>query len=362
MRITRAAKVAAFPLLALVLVVALIACEGPPGVDGTDGTDGGPGVAGVDGTSGLDGLQVAPVLINADVTAAGTDTEINLNDYFSGGTEPYTFTIEGTPANFAKAEIDGSNLIVLLDATGAADYATGSTVDVVAVDANSAVEESTVTVIANRAPTAVAGAVSALTIGTQAATATLSDVGYSCAAFNECVLDLFTDDGDLMDSVTAPDGSDNFGWTVNVDGRVVVTGLVPTRDTDTGADAPITLTIEAEDTNGLSATLDIALTVNKAPEESDGAADVSRAVSVDGITSTAQITSSPASLFTDLEGDRFTVAFSTSNPAVATVDPTTGEVTGIARGSATVTATATEDASATGIGQSGTIDFSVTVE
>ena len=31
MRFTRAAKVAAFPLLALVLVVALIACQGPVG-------------------------------------------------------------------------------------------------------------------------------------------------------------------------------------------------------------------------------------------------------------------------------------------------------------------------------------------
>ena len=44
MRFTRAAKVAAFPLLAMVLVVALIACQGPAkdGPAGTDGTTGCP--------------------------------------------------------------------------------------------------------------------------------------------------------------------------------------------------------------------------------------------------------------------------------------------------------------------------------
>ena len=55
MRITRAAKVAAFPLLALVLVVALIACQGPIGPKGDTGGKGDPGPQGTTGGAGPEG-------------------------------------------------------------------------------------------------------------------------------------------------------------------------------------------------------------------------------------------------------------------------------------------------------------------
>ncbi len=121
MRITRAAKVAAFPLMALALV-ALIACQGPAGPPGTAGTKGDPGTPGAPGdpgtpgTPGVDAFQakfgVPSILLNAsdlrdengrtldtDKTTANlaeTDTlKIDLGRYFTGGTGTREYSIIG---------------------------------------------------------------------------------------------------------------------------------------------------------------------------------------------------------------------------------------------------------------------------
>ena len=95
MRITRAAKVAAFPLIVLALVVALIACQGPAGLAGKDGTAGKDGKDGTSGDTGDEGPQgdpgfpaLAPVA-DADVVHIDMDTDgevmVDLSEYFAGG-------------------------------------------------------------------------------------------------------------------------------------------------------------------------------------------------------------------------------------------------------------------------------------
>ena len=129
MRITRAAKVAAFPLMALALV-ALIACQGPAGPTGTAGTKGDPGTPGepgepgTPGTPGVDAFQVKfgvpSILLNAsdlrdengrtldtDKTTANlaeTDTlKIDLGRYFVGGTGTREYSIIGDWGAAAEA-------------------------------------------------------------------------------------------------------------------------------------------------------------------------------------------------------------------------------------------------------------------
>ena len=100
MRITRAAKVAAFPLTALVLV-ALIACQGPAGPAGAAGAKGDTGASGSDGAPGPAGIDAPPnmpptlkadkmlnteylALANAGGGTAGsrTLTELMVSTYF----------------------------------------------------------------------------------------------------------------------------------------------------------------------------------------------------------------------------------------------------------------------------------------
>ena len=73
MRFTRAAKVAAFPLLAMVLVVALIACQGPVGKAGKDAGkkgDTGAGTPGKDAPPALDSTTVDTVIFTPVVKIA----------------------------------------------------------------------------------------------------------------------------------------------------------------------------------------------------------------------------------------------------------------------------------------------------
>ncbi len=114
MRITRAAKVAAYPLMALVLV-ALVACPGgPAGTTGGAGEEGEPGAPGAPGIPGIDAFQakssVASVLINPDelVDDRGRTVDddpnspgsrktvafqIDLDDYFIGGSGDRVYEI-----------------------------------------------------------------------------------------------------------------------------------------------------------------------------------------------------------------------------------------------------------------------------
>jgi hypothetical protein len=131
MRFTRAAKVAAFPLIVLALV-ALIACQGTVGPKGDKGDTGGAGTAGMDGDPGMDstvpgpagpaalaGLKVDAVMDNVDAgddMDEAADMTVDLNDYFDGGAEPYTFSLKAMPSmdDFATAKLEGSMLTLKL--------------------------------------------------------------------------------------------------------------------------------------------------------------------------------------------------------------------------------------------------------
>ena len=108
MRITRAAKVAAFPLTALILV-ALVACQGPIGPKGPKGDTGSTGDLGGTGTAGPVGpAQLAKVagastfvLINDrtrddGMTIVGLPTTFDLSDLFSGGVGDRTYKVTKT--------------------------------------------------------------------------------------------------------------------------------------------------------------------------------------------------------------------------------------------------------------------------
>ena len=105
MRFTRAAKVAAFPLTALILV-ALIACQGPAGPAGADGTKGDPGTSGTPvrrvrrGSPGITPITRAVamadplILMNHQVGAMtlGTATRtVDVSGHFRGGKDPITY-------------------------------------------------------------------------------------------------------------------------------------------------------------------------------------------------------------------------------------------------------------------------------
>ena len=395
MRITRAAKVAAFPLIVLALV-ALIACQGPAGVKGaagTDGTDGAPGAAGVPGSTGqvgpaaLAGLKVDAELDNLKDGAA-SDIVVDLNDYFGGGATPYSFNLKAVPPDddFVTAKVDGTMLTLKLtipsggefNADGADGFTDGKSVTVVAVDANGATAEGTVTVKPNRAPRPADGVtVNAdgevtngdLTLGTQDADSARMDGFFDCKKFNECVITIFLDDAKVTRSVTEPATSSNFSWGRNDDGMIVLTGLSTTwvadaddtQDGDQPGDKPIAVKIKVEDSNELSIEATIMVSVNAAPTESKGAGAVVRTLEVGvGSADTGTLTGSPDSLFADTEGDMRTVTFASGNEAVAAVAESTGVVTGVARGAATITATATSDAD--GLLQTAEVEFSVTVK
>ena len=127
MRITRAAKVAAFPLTALILV-ALVACQGPAGPAGAAGGKGDPGTpgamgtAGNTGTPGVDAFQAATgvdaTLLNpkdvvdedgvALASLESEDTtkeyELDLAPFFVGGLSGREYT----PGTFALLDDTGN--------------------------------------------------------------------------------------------------------------------------------------------------------------------------------------------------------------------------------------------------------------
>ena len=189
MRITRAAKVAAFPLIVLALV-ALIACQGPIGDTGKTGDTGdtgdtgpipastgpsggtGPtGATGDQGNKGDDALQpvdadmVAVRYVNDAEGYVGTPPEpFNVSSmYFRGGKPMVTFALkEGTPAGgstFMAAVTDEGMVTVtvtaeddVMPAADGSDYTTGTEFTVVATDADGIVAEKDFAIKTNRAP------------------------------------------------------------------------------------------------------------------------------------------------------------------------------------------------------------------
>ena len=146
MRITRAAKVAAFPLIVLALV-ALIACQGPIGNTGETGETGEIGKTGPPGGTGDTGDR-GPMGYSALIMKVGVDTLVTINDgkdadnmptlgvgtemramasFFSGGSNMVTFSAAAIAAaademmNMADVSDDGTTVSIKLKA-GAGEY------------------------------------------------------------------------------------------------------------------------------------------------------------------------------------------------------------------------------------------------
>ena len=111
MRITRAAKVAAFPLIVLALV-ALVACTGPAGVAGKTGDTGPPGGTGGTGDTGDRGPMGHSALVAEEATEAAVHSvndgpddndgiatigdapaSVDAGMYFSGGVPPIKYSV-----------------------------------------------------------------------------------------------------------------------------------------------------------------------------------------------------------------------------------------------------------------------------
>ena len=211
MRITRAAKVAAFPLTALILV-ALVACQGPIGPKGATGPGGPDSPSGPSGPSGGTGPEGIGVLqlradgtdvrsINDDVTnfIGPLPAPRSIVEYFRGGVGNVEFGL-GTPATFTLVPSNNNDPPMRVAATGSTfvpmvskdgmltitqrvadnlgkdavptEYTTGVSFAIKATDADKKSLEKIVQLLRNRPPVASddSGAdLPALVVGTQAA-------------------------------------------------------------------------------------------------------------------------------------------------------------------------------------------------
>ena len=218
MRITRAAKVAAFPLIVLALV-ALIACQGPAGPSGDAGVKGDTGAAGMDGAAGaagaagMDAFQALSVPIQFFRTQAGEGADdsdgieldpINLNDYVANATGTVSFEIIDdtgwiSPSNY---DLDGSMLMLRVVDDFAPATPTHDDDAVIRIEATDN-DDSAVLYVRVRANINPAGTGTlALTIGTQNAPADDSEepdyvdsedetgARVTCEMLNSCTVDL----------------------------------------------------------------------------------------------------------------------------------------------------------------------------
>ena len=309
MRITRAAKVAAFPLTALILV-ALIACQGPAGPVGADGPQGPTGNTGATGNQGPMGYSALvvksatpdPIQVNDTVDAddaqqIGGPVTLDVSDLFSGGSDMVTYSAALVTADSAGTAIDnsgnlavaieGSTLTVTLkDAATAYDPTAGYAVRVTAKDGVLETEVSQdVTVIRNRAPQVGNKALANLVIGTQAAKSLEGSgwpgTGVTCAMMNSCEIAIevtadnaghFQDYGTLTYEAESDDPSKVSVMTTDDGKKVVVTGLASTADGTNNrfADEGVTISITAIDSNGLtSEKRTVKITVKAQPKRTD---------------------------------------------------------------------------------------------
>ena len=201
-----------------------------------------------------------------------------------------------------------------------------------------------------------------------------------CAKIQECVLDVFTDDGDFMVTVVSMTRDDvmdtsKVGWSADGD-AVTLTGMASTWDKDRknadgNADArhaPVTVKLKAIDMGGQPTEVSVLVAVNGPPTPSEGAASVGRSAKTK-VGEKVSFSTVPMGLFIDPDDDLFTLGAESSNDQVATAnhayseadDPAEGFVaTGIGRGTATITLTATSVVG--GLFQVASMEFTVTVE
>ena len=194
----------------------------------------------------------------------------------------------------------------------------------------------------------------------------------ACAMINSCVLNVFMDDGDTtleVVSMTHDDVMDTskVGWELD-DDAIKLTGMESTWDSDADPEAhsPVTVKLKATDMGGQSTEVSMLIAVNGPPMMSENAAGVGRSAETT-VGGEVALSTTPAGLFTDPEGDARTLSADTSNAAVAAVDHDDDQgdvqglvVTGVGRGTATITLKA--KSAAAGLWQEATIEFTVTVK
>jgi hypothetical protein len=384
MRITRAAKVAAFPLIVLALV-ALIACQGPVGPVGADGEMGEPGMDGMDGEPGMDGnpggpgpvgpaalapKSVGPVFITKAGTAESDDDPampiemtVDVSTYFTGGDpEGREFSVFGTPdlASGVTQKLEGSTLTLTVtdDWTAPTSAEDDDEIMVTAMDSDEQVAIATVYVRNNAAPSRFVDSVE-LTVGTQDAAVDNDDMeyggaNYNCKMLNVCVVDLsaaFTDvnAGDDIDLTLGEIMADDMG---KVDAKIEGKMLTITGMEEAGQ---FTLTVKGTDA-----------------AKADADAEVPIMITVDGAPSVGPIADQTMKVEDDARHvgtamdpgtEPITVVAVSSNSHVATAtSETDGKimVTSLNPGTATITVTVTENGT-TQPDQEAMDEFTVTV-
>ena len=213
MRFTRAAKVAAFPLLAMVLVVALIACTGPAGPAGKDatavpGTDGTTGPMGDMGINALNPVAWKDVIFNDKAAFTAADAvSVDLDPYFVGGNrdEGITYTMSPLPLPSGLTPATGvaitDNKLVVTPDGNTEPVASGTYTNVHtivrATDADGRIADNVINIRRNEAPM-ISGTIMAIRIGTQtdAIMAGTQDAlfgtkdDWTCTNFNKCTVAL----------------------------------------------------------------------------------------------------------------------------------------------------------------------------
>jgi hypothetical protein len=365
MRITRAAKVAAFPLIVLALV-ALIACQGPVGPVGADGEMGEPGMDGMDGEPGMDGnpggpgpvgpaalapKSVGPVFITKAGTAESDDDPampiemtVDVSTYFTGGDpEGREFSVFGTPdlASGVTQKLEGSTLTLTVtdDWTAPTSAEDDDEIMVTAMDSDEQVAIATVYVRNNAAPSRFVDSVE-LTVGTQDAAVDNEDMeymgdNYSCKMLNVCVVDLsaaFTDvnAGDDIDLTLGEIMAADMGKVgASIKGKMLtITGMEHTA-------AQFTLTVKGTDDAEADAEeeVDIEITVDGAPsvgpiaDQSMKVDDETRHVgtAMDAEAIMIDLVSSDSSVATASVGDAGKIMVESHNPGTATITVTVTE-------------------------------------
>ena len=290
MRITRAAKVAAFPLIVLALV-GLIACTGPAGLKGDKGDKGDMGDMGGMGDMGPTGpaafavKSATPAVvrindIDAGVGAAKTYDASGL--FTGGGSRTYEAEVQGTNMGDLTVtnEDGGSMLTITLKATVGDHYQAMDAADdddpglnrmeikVTATGENDAQAETVIYVVRNKAPAILAdgAAIPDLLIGTQPAkgldgTQWPGGDVYTCEMMNACVVTLvhdsgtpsdnhFTDDDAKLTYSAESEDSAKVGVTTTADGKLMITGMASTEKADGTnefATEGVTITVTATD-------------------------------------------------------------------------------------------------------------------
>ena len=401
MRITRAAKVAAFPLIVLALV-ALVACQGGPGTKGDKGDKGDMGKPGHTGGPGVDTLTARgtdPVLVIIDNVKNVSNAELigslpgpmDMSVHFRGGYGPITYSPSMVPNSTStfivdKLDKDTGILTIKLRTAGdnepMGDYTIAdaaavdaSVITVRAKDVEGNFADRAVHILTNKAPTVPNPTTPwAATVGTEMRA---DKAVLACSSFNnspilaantahQCTLDATTaefldDTGDtLMLSVV---GASSKAF-VAADGfKLTITGLAstwnPKGGSGTGAHEPAEVMIRATDRNDLSVKRLLAITVDAAPAVKRTIPN--RTLEDDGVVFIAAV--GIANFFSDDSNDAVTVvtpaATSDSDVATALVDNAGNlAVTPLNSGTATITVTGTEG---TTLNQQVKTSFTVTV-